>query len=175
LGGDPEAFDNLTGTPSDWSSHIEFGQPVPEEDWTENWFATGNHKYSHLSPPIDATYPGLIDSLNKYGVHPNQENEFVPGQPYVGDVDLPVFVGPDDVNSVAIFDENGNQIGVRNETMENHELHPGVVERTIVQQDGEFHIQTRGGGYGMWGGPNVWGDEHVWSDVDNRVIENLDN
>lgn len=146
---------------------------MPEDDWTENWFAQGNHRYSHLSPPIDANYFDMINALNRFGVHPNQKEPFVPGQPYVGDVNIPVPFDRDDVESTALYDANGNQIGVRNETLPNHALHPGVVQRTIVEQNGDKHIQTQGGGYGWLGGPNIGFDGSVWGDVDDRVQDAL--
>mgnify|MGYP006924537624 CR=1 FL=1 len=133
----------------------EFGVPVPDDDWTENWFGEGNHRYSHLSPAIDADFRSLLDAPNTVGVHPNQTRGFVPGEPYTGDVNIPGPWGMDEVSSTAIFDRNGRKIGVRNETLPNHQLHPGVVERTILRENGEYFIQTRGGGYGGLGGPNV--------------------
>lgn len=152
---------------------------LPQGDWTERWFFKGNHIYDHLSNPIcsvnECELKDVVDTLNKYGVHPKQTKPFVPGKPYTGDVNLPGPWGTDHVTSEAIYDENGVQIGVRNSTEMDHKLHPGVVERKIVIRDGFYHIFTEGGGYGSMGLPNVIADEWVWDGVDQLVIDNIKN
>lgn len=152
----------------------DFPAPANQADWTDNLFSAGNHCYGHLSPELEAPGADIVDALNQVGVHPNQTEPFTPGQEYVGDVNIPGPFGPDHVASTAIYDDQGAQIGVRNETLENHALHPGVVERSVVSQDdGSLHIETVGCGHGALGGPNVWFDEGVWSAVDRRVIDHL--
>ena len=145
-----------------------------QDDWTEHWFAKGRHFYDRISPPIcaasECSLEDVVEALNGVGVHPNQTEEFVPGQPYVGDVDLPGPFGRDDVSTSAIFDD-GVQVGVRNETQENHKLHPGTVERTVILKDGTYRIRTQGEGTGSLGGPNILFDDVVWGQVDRRVID----
>ncbi len=92
-----------------------------------------------------------MNLVNRYGLHPNQKYSFIPGRYYKGDVDLPGLWGEDHVESTALFNHSGQQIGVRNETLENHLLHPGIVERRIVKHKGNYHILTEGGGYGEVG------------------------
>ena len=62
---------------------------------------------------------------------------------------------------------------MRNETLENHALHPGIVERSVIQNGSSFHILTQGGGYGRWGGLNIWFDNVVWDAVDQRVMDDF--
>lgn len=181
IGYAPNARDNTADGPNggnpydavDTTAPPGFRDPVPENDWNENTVFPGKHGYTHLSPPLGDNYRNLRDALNNAGVHPNQKRAFVPDMPYRANVDLPGLPGVDDISSTAIRDRRGNQIGVRNVTERNHALHPGWVERTIVQQEGQFHVQTIGGGTGWLGGPNVWGDESVWSGVDDRVADAL--
>lgn len=78
--------------------------------------------------------------------------------------------GRDDVSTTAIF-EDGVQVGVRNETLENHKLHPGTVERTIILKDGAYRIRTQGEGTGRFGKPNILLDDYVWGKVDRQVID----
>ena len=173
-GTSPQTLTEDTGSTDPVGGAPVFGPPLPDNDVTDNWFFAGEHTYSHVSPSTDADYETLIGAINERGVHPNQTDPFVPGEAYTGDVNLPGPFGVDNVTTTAIFDQNGNQIGVRNETEENHALHPGWVERTIVQdENGALHIQTTGGGSGALGGPNVWFDESVWGGVDNRVLDGL--
>lgn len=145
-----------------------------QDDWTEHWFAKGRHFYDRISPPVcaasECNLEDVVAVLNETGVHPNQSEEFFPGQPYVGDVDIFGPFGRDDVSTVAIFD-SGIQVGVRNETLENHKLHPGTVERTVILKDGSYHIRTQGEGTGRLGGPNVMFDDVVWGKVDRQVID----
>ena len=148
-----------------------------QKDTTENWFAAGDHEYNRLSPAVCAassegcTQSAVVNALNTNGVHPNQSKPFVSGKPYVGDVDIPGPFGKDHVTSTSIFDSNGNQIGVRNVTLPDHALHPGFVERSVVNINGSFHVKTYGGGTGSLGGPNIWLDDIVWGPVDNNVIQ----
>ena len=148
-----------------------------DDDWTEDWFASGNHRYRRQSTAVcEASSAGctlvrVVTVLNTKGVHPNQTRPFVPGQPYVGDVDIFGPFGEDHVSTTAVFNSHGVQIGVRNETLENHALHPGVVERTVILKGQSYYILTEGGGYGMFGGPNIWLDDLVWGPVDQRVLD----
>ncbi len=158
---------------------VVLGEGVPvEEDWTENYITKGNHKYSRLSDPIcsvsDCALEDIVGAVNNYGVHPNQVTPFVAGENYIGDVDIPGPFGEDHVKSTAIYDSNGIQIGVRNETLEDHALHPGIVERKVVKRGSSYHVLTEGGGYGYLGGPNIFLDDVVWSGVDNRVKQAVD-
>ena len=152
-------------------------KPFEDNDWTENWFKSGEHEYERLSPEVcstaqsGCTQANVVDALNFDGVHPNQTRPFVPGEEYIGDVDLPGPFGVDHVRSTAIYDTYGAQIGVRNVTLENHLLHFGYVERTVVQNSGSFYILTRGGGSGILGGPNIWLDDLIWEGVDQNVID----
>ena len=54
---------------------------------------------------------------------------------------------------------------------QDHILSYGVVERTVIQQGGSFHILTQGGGQGYLGGVNILFDEIVWGQVDQNVID----
>ncbi len=131
-----------------------------------------------MSPSVcsaseSCTHKNIVNSLNIKGVHPNQTQPFVPGKEYIGDVNIPGPFGVDHVKSTAIYHTDGVQIGVRNETLENHALHPGVVERSVIQNGSSFHIYTQGGGYGRWGGPNIWFDNVVWDAVDQRVMSDF--
>ena len=148
--------------------------PIEEQDdWTEHWFAKGKHFYDRISPPVcaasECSLEDVVEAPNGVGVHPNQSEEFFPGQFYIGDVDLPGPFGRDDVSTSAIF-KDGVQVGVRNVTLENHLLHPGTVERTVVLNDGSYHVRTRGVGTGSYGKPNFMLDDIVWGKVDRRVI-----
>jgi hypothetical protein len=146
-----------------------------DNDWTENWFFRGNHTYERLSPPVCSSgscdFDVVVTVLNIFGVHPNQSAAFIPGKGYSGDVNIPGPFGVDGVKTTAIYDKHGLQIGVGNETLLGHALHPGVVQRSIVEVGGSFHIYTEGGGFGYLGGPNVWLDDLVWGPVDQRVID----
>ncbi|MXY55332.1 MAG: hypothetical protein F4029_11430 [Gammaproteobacteria bacterium] len=119
------------------------------------------------------THENVIDAINAIGVHPNQLRRFVPGEPYVGNVDLPVFWGGDDVSTQAVYDRRGIQIGILNTTRSNHELHPGTVVRDTVVVDGGYRIRTQGIGHGWWGLANLLGADGEWSDVDQRVMDYL--
>lgn len=148
-----------------------------DNDWTDNNFLPGNHRYEHVSPEVcstssaNCTLSNVVNVLNKVGVHPNQVKPFVPGQAYVGDVDLPGPFGKDEVQSTALYNAQSEQVGVRNETLANHALHPGVVERSVIQIGSSLHVYTEGGGFGSLGGPNIWFDDAVWGGVDQRVID----
>jgi len=175
----PTTEEQLKTQPTELETLQQTQTTAPAGDWTENWFSAGNHKYDHLSEPVceviqpECTQAVVVDALNSNGVHPNQEQSFVPGQEYVADVDIPGPFGSDRISTTGVFNEQGEQIGIRNETLPDHILHPGIVERTIVLQDGAYHISTQGGGAGIMGGPNTWFDEQVWSGVDQSVINQL--
>ena len=145
-----------------------------EEDSYEKWILPDAHNYKHVSDPFcrGCRMEEIVDALNRVGVHPNQTSPFIPGSEYIGDVDLPIFIGKDDVSVEAIY-EGGRQVGVRNTTLENHELHEGVVERRIIRDGDAFRIETVGAGTGRWGGPNVWFHEAIWEGVDDRVVGEL--
>jgi RHS repeat-associated protein len=148
-------------------------------DWSEYWFAKGAHWYWRISEPIcpatQCSLPEVVDALNRRGVHPNQERPYVPGKPYVGDVDIVGPFGRDEVSTTAVYSDDGTQqIGVRNTTQGNHEIHPGTVIRTIILNDGSYRIRTRGIGSARWGGPNIWFDDLVWGPVDQAVIDELE-
>jgi len=150
---------------------------LPQGDWTERWFFKGNHIYEYLSEPIcsvkDCTLEDVIEALNTVGVHPRQKKPFIPGKYYKGDANIPGPFGPDHVTTIAIYDDKGSQVGARNTTELDHALHPGIVERRVIEKNGFYHIYTEGGGYGQWGAGNILLDEIVWSEVDDRVIELL--
>ena len=150
------------------------GAGAQQTDWTENWFRKGNHTYDRVSGAVCSTsecgQADAVGGLNERGVHPNQTRAFVPGQPYTADVNIPGPFGRDDISTTAVY-RDGVQVGIRNETLPNHALHPGVVERTIILQNGSYQIRTQGGGYGRWGGPNIWFDDVVWGPVDHAVID----
>ena len=57
-------------------------------------------------------------------------------------------------------------------TLENHALHPGWVERSVLRSGDAFRIRTYGEGSGSMGGPNIWLDDLVWGPVDNLVRDN---
>lgn len=147
-----------------------------EGDWTEHWFGKGNHKYDRISSAVCAASQGgctqgaVVNALNAKGVHPNQTKAFVPGKEYIADVNIPGPFGEGHIRTTAIYNSDGIQIGIRNETMIDHALHPGVVQRTVILQSGSYHILTSGGGYGYLGGPNIWLDDMVWGPVDQAVI-----
>ncbi len=88
---------------------------------TENWFWPGKHKYTNVSSAVcSAAAKGLcaiINILNKNGAHPNQDKPFIPGQPYTADADIPGPFGKDPINTYAIYNSSGNQVGLRNVTL----------------------------------------------------------
>ncbi|MEE9445305.1 MAG: hypothetical protein V3V19_06550 [Cocleimonas sp.] len=145
-------------------------------NWTEKWFELGNHRYSYRSPDVceknnsDCTIKSLVKIMNKMSAYPNQKKEFIPSEKHVGDVDIPGPWGVDDVSSTAIYNKKGTQIGIKNQTLENHKLHNGVVERTINESKNKLFIQTKGAGYSTLGGPNVWLPELIWGEVDQLLI-----
>ena len=148
--------------------------------YSENMVAPGYHVYAHTSPEIcrvvqpGCTRENIVDAINAVGAHPNQSRAFVPGERYVGDVDLPVFVGRDDVTVRSVYDGRGSQVGVLNTTMLNHGLFPGRVLRRTVVVDGGYRIRTSATGYGWFGYPNVLGSYLVgWGEVDRRVIDHV--
>jgi len=113
----------------------------------------------------------VVDALNTNGVHPNQSKAFVPGEEYIADVNIPGPFGEDHIRTTAVYNSNGVQIGIRNETMIDHVLHFGVVQRTAILRNDSYHIRTEGGGSGYMGGPNVWLADRVWGPVDQAVID----
>lgn len=141
----------------------------------------GNHKYKLISPPICSTsdpkcnVPAVVKVLNDKGAYPNQKNLNIFGGDNVGDVDIVGPWGKDPVKSSAIYNSQGLQVGIRNETLEGHALHPGVVERRVISQDGNLHVLTEGGGYGYGGGPNA--NETilnlVWGPVDQVIADDF--
>jgi hypothetical protein len=147
------------------------------ENWTDNFFLKGNHIYGRVSDPVcrapSCDFKKAVQALNSKGVHPNQKTAFVPGRPYKADVDIPGPFGEDHIKTTAVYDKDGNQIGVRNETLIDHALYPGMVERTIIRTGNDFRIRTEGGGYGYMGGPNIWLPDVVWQPVDSAVAKEL--
>ena len=147
--------------------------------YASNTFLPGFHVYAHTSPEIcraDAagcTLENIVEAINAVGVHANQSRPFVPGEPYVGDVDLPGFPGRDDVSTSAIRDRLGRQIGVLNATLRNHELHPGGVGRGPVLIAGGYRIRTLSLGGGWWGLPNVVWAPVYWGGVDRRMTDRV--
>ncbi|MGP5494673.1 DUF4150 domain-containing protein [Psychrobacter celer] len=146
---------------------------------TENLLLEGNHKYEIISPPVcssldpNCNLKSVVKVLNDQGAYPNQRAPNIVGKKNIGDVDI---VGPwkeDPVMSSTVYDNRGTQIGIRNETLEGHALHPGTVERIVVLKGNNYHIQTQGGGYGYGGGPNVneFILNQVWGPVDQVVID----
>lgn len=146
---------------------------------TENLLLEGNHKYEITSPPVcsssdpDCNLKSVVKVLNDKGAYPNQRAANIVGRKNIGDVDI---VGPwkeDPVMSSTVYNGQGTQIGIRNETLEGHALHPGIVERVVVLKGDNYHIQTQGGGYGYGGGPNVneFILNQVWGPVDQVVID----
>ena len=149
--------------------------------YAENIVAPGYHLYRHLSPEIcrvgqpGCTRENIVDAINAVGVHPNQSRPFVPGEPYVGDVDLPPLagLGRDDVSTHAIY-VGRSQVGIVNVTDPNHGLHPGGIVRDGIIVDGGYRIRTRGTGQGWFGFPNVLGSYlAAWGEVDKRVIDQV--
>ena len=145
-----------------------------EEDWYENWILPGPHGYVHVSDAFcrGCRMEAVVDALNRVAVHPNQKRPFVPGKDYIADVELPFFIGRDDVSVDAIY-EGGRQVGVRNTALKNHGLYPGIVERRIIRDGDAFRIGTVGVGTGRLGGVNVFFHEGTWREVDNLVIREL--
>ena len=146
---------------------------------TENVLFEGNHKYEIISPPVcssldpNCNLKSVVKVLNDKGAYPNQRAANIVGGKNIGDVDI---VGPwkeDPVMSSTVYNNKGTQIGIRNETLEGHALHPGTVERIVVLKGNNYHIQTQGGGYGYGGGPNVneFILNQVWGPVDQVVID----
>lgn len=146
-------------------------------NWTDNLFAKGNHVMMRISDPIchapSCDLKKAVQALNSKGVHPNQRVPFAPGRKYQANVDIPGPFGEDNIKTTAVYDKDGNQIGVRNETLFDHVLYPGVAERTIIQTGNAFRIRTQGGGYGYLGGPNIWLPNLVWGPVDSVVAKEL--
>ncbi|RXJ73984.1 hypothetical protein CS022_06845 [Veronia nyctiphanis] len=116
------------------------------------------------------TKEAVIDALNKQGVHPNQTRPFIPGQPYQADVDIPGPWGKDTISTTAIYDENGNQVGIKNDTLPDHILHPGHIERKVMRIGDSFHIVSVGKGEGPLAGMNVLLEDFIWGPVNDAVI-----
>lgn len=148
-----------------------------ENNWTDNWFMQGNHIYGRVAEPIcrapACDFKKAVQALNSKGVHPNQKVPFVPGKSYVADVDIPGPFGEDHIKTTAVYDKDGNQIGVKNETLPDHALYPGMVERIIIRTGNDFRVRTEGGGYGYLGGPNIWLPDVVWGPVDSAVAKEV--
>ncbi|PNQ56220.1 hypothetical protein C1141_13910, partial [Vibrio agarivorans] len=141
----------------------------------KNWVLRGEHKYTHFSEAVclessSCTREALVDALNTYGTYPGQDKPFIPGQSFMADANIPGPWGEDHINTYAIYDSNGAQIGIQNHTLSNHILHPGYVDRTIVNHNGWFYIKTVGGGSGPFGGINNTLDNLVWGPVNSNVI-----
>jgi hypothetical protein len=152
-----------------------------DADTFDNYRDIGDHFYTVLSDPVcqvstsgGCTLENVVRALNKNGAHPEQTEPLIPGEPHIGDVDI---FGPwdeDHVSSTATYNEYGHQIGVRNKTLENHELHPGTIDRVIVVMGGNFHILTVGTGSGRWGGVSVGASDVLWGNVDQNVIDQFE-
>ena len=157
---------------------------VPAWLWS-SWYASnivgpGFHVYAHTSSEIcradeaGCTLENIVEALNAVGVHANQTRPFVPGEPYVEDVDLPLpIVGIDEVSTSAIRDRLGRQIGVLNATLQNHALHPGWLRRGPILVAGGYRVGTLSWGTGWWGFPNVLRGPGYWRGVDRRVIDRV--
>ncbi|MGP9506782.1 PAAR domain-containing protein [Psychrobacter sp. AOP7-D1-15] len=151
-------------------------QPVGNNDYV-NFTKDGNHAYDYISPPVcsihdpNCSIKSVVNFLNKKGVYPKQKTPISPGRNNVSNADIPGPWGEDSIQSSGLYDSAGNQIGVRNETLENHKLHPGVVERRVILKGSNIHILTEGGGSGLLGGPNVLLRANTWGRVDQVVID----
>ena len=146
--------------------------------WYENLILPGKHSYLYLSPAIcqvssNCTLERIIKSVNERGVHPNQTRTFVPGEDYVDDVDLPGPWFDDDVATTAVYNEKGVQIGIQNDTLNNHLLDSGTVRRTVIRIGSKYHILTEGEGDGWLGGLNILGYKAEWRDVNQRVLDDF--
>ena len=151
-------------------------QPIGKNDYV-NFTKDGNHAYDYTSPPVcsihdpNCSVKSIVKFLNKKGVYPKQKRPISLGENNVSNADIPGPWGEDSIKSFGIYDSAGNQIGVRNETLENHKLHPGVVERRVILKGNNIHILTEGGGSGILGGPNVLLRDKTWGRVDQVVID----
>ncbi|MYD95906.1 MAG: RHS repeat-associated core domain-containing protein [Gammaproteobacteria bacterium] len=178
----------LSGDCVEWITSVERAAQhagrVPAWLWPSGYAShmvgPGFHVYAHTSSEIcradepGCTLENIVDALNAVGVHKNQTRPFVPGEPYVGDVDLPPpIMGIDDVSTSAILDRSGRQIGVLNATLQNHALHPGWLRRGPVLIAGGYRIRTVSVGTGWLGFPNIVGGPVYWRGVDRRVIDRV--
>jgi len=166
---------NEPATLSGIDTHIPPATNVFERNSADDWIFPGPHRYEHLSESIcdvaaeGCTMENVLEALNEVGAYPNQTRPFAVGNPHIGDVDIAGPWGKDHVSTTAVLDRHGNQVGVRNDTISDHIADPGAVERIVVQQNGHYHISTRGIGLGRFGKPNVKMASKVWAEVDERV------
>lgn len=151
-------------------------QPVGKNDYV-NFTKDGNHAYDYISKPVcsvsdpNCSIQSVVKVLNEKGVYPKQKKSISLGTNNISNADIPGPWGEDLIQSFGIYDNTGNQIGVRNETLEDHKLHPGVVQRTVILKGKNVHILTEGGGSGILGGPNVLLRDRTWGAVDQVVID----
>lgn len=71
------------------------------------------------------------------------------------------------------FKVREDALTIINETLPGHVLHPGYVERRVVDVDGVVYIQTRGVGTGALGYLNVAGANVLWHSVDAQIAREL--
>jgi hypothetical protein len=66
-----------------------------------------------------------------------------------------------------------DELRIVNETMPGHKLHPGYVERQVLQIDQRVFIRTRGVGIGPMPNLNEAGMPIVWPAVDQQALNRL--
>ena len=148
-----------------------------DADYAENWIFEGRHQYVRVSDAVcsmskaDCTLANVVAALNAKGAYPEQAREFVPGQEHIADVDIPGPFGIDEIQTTALYNRDGNQVGVVNRTLSNHALRPGEVYRIAIPRDNAYRILTLGLGQGNFGVPNVRMKNRTWEPVDKNVIE----
>lgn len=69
-----------------------------------------------------------------------------------------------------VFDD---ELKIVNATMPGHRLHPGYVERQVIQVDQRVYIRTHGVGIGAMSNANVAGMPIVWPAVDAHIARSL--
>ncbi|MEA5470156.1 hypothetical protein [Spirulina sp. 06S082] len=84
-------------------------------------------------------------------------------------LDIPGPFGEDPIRTTV----NQNQYSITNYTREDHALHPGIVNRTVIEKDGHIVISTFGEGEGILPTINENQAPDLWGDVDRGLIREV--
>jgi hypothetical protein len=66
-----------------------------------------------------------------------------------------------------------DEFRIVNTTLVDHKLHPGYVERQVMDIDGKIYIRTRGVGVGNYGRANEIFTAPLWRTHDQAIIRTL--
>jgi RHS repeat-associated protein len=142
------------------------------ENSFKNTLLPGKHSYGVRNKICDlgskgCTTESVVAGINETGAVPSQDGRILFGVENDADIFGPW--GRDDVITRPMFNESGEQNGIRNITQDNHLLDWGYVERTVHTIDNSIYIDTNGYGTGWLGGVNVGAAEFLWGGVDDSV------